>query len=284
MDGWQGFLLAAAGIMLGWSLNQVSAWWGSRAERQRTYRRMLFFLLQLEWLFERLDVGGYVDHSLSRVKARTPEQVPPSMEAALRGQLVRLITRQNIQETAKELKELEVGYIEALKDLSHLAPFLAFRLEGKTNILKNLDGAQRMVGVMLDERDGLMSGLVADLGLSPEEKVQAQEEMGKVLGPQAEVLGGIVDTMAPDLLKEDLSTIRELMCSVALRIGPGTWVRTKRRVQRKNHLSDEEQQLLNKFMDDHLKGMVKMIEASGKERVPGSSALMGGQLDQTGSL
>lgn len=238
MQGWSTFFLAAAGITLGWLLNQFSSWWSQRGQRQRTYRRMLFFLLQVEWLHERMDVSEWVDHYIDRMRELRigGESMPEEVEIILREQITPQLAAVVMKRSKDELEKLEEGYTKAIDDLSQIAPFLAFRLEGRTSIVKRLDASQDLMGQVLNP----------EIGISAE---------------QLSVLQAAMTDMQPDLLEEDLKQIRELMGAVALRIGPLTWLKTIRGYRPHGELTKEEKDELNDFIDEYIERI--------RERVPG---------------
>lgn len=236
MGEWSAVLFTAVGLAIGWLFNQISAWWQERGQRQRIYRRMLFFLLRVEWLHERMDVSEWVDHYIDRLRELKVggDSISAEVETLLRNQITPKLASVAMRRTREELAEIEAGYIQAMEELSHIAPFLAYRLEGRTGIIKRLEAAQDVLGQLLDP-------LVSE----------SSKEFG--------ILQDAMSEMRPGLLEEDLEEVRELMRAIAIRIGPLTWLRTVRGYRPRGVLSQDEKDHLNEFIDELIEHLRKRV-------------------------
>lgn len=251
MEGWSAFVFTAGGIAIGWLFNQLSSWWSVRGQRQRVYRRMLFFLLQLEWLFERMDVSEYVDHYIIRVKEQTgPEQMPPVIEKIMKERITAPLLQEAIKLSSAELAKLETGYTSAVTELSYIAPFIAFKLEGRTSIPARLDGAKEIIERVAGEHEGVLSSIMDELDVDPTTREEIKALSEQMIEPQARAIHEVLADMQPELLEEDLEEIRNLMSSISIRIGLFTWWRTVRGYREHGQLSKEEKEEMNDLIDD----------------------------------
>lgn len=261
MENWQAFILTAGGITIGWLLNQLSSWWNQRSERQRVYRRMLFYMLQLEWIFQRMDVTEFLDVYIHRLKdLKIPGLMVEEQEDNFRHAMSKMLAKLALKRSGQELKSIEEGYKKAVYDLSHIAPFLAFQLEGRTSLVQRLEEAQEWVG---DRRNlqAMMEELVAKMhpeaaSLLPE----VRHELSAVIANQLAFMEDVVEDHQHDELEEDIEIVQELQLKVAWCIGPLTWLRTRRGYRAAGQLPQEDQDAINEFIDDAVEAMAMAMK------------------------
>ncbi|MBL7951770.1 MAG: hypothetical protein JNM62_08615 [Flavobacteriales bacterium] len=230
MIDWKTLTITACGIAIGWVFSQLSSWWNNRGQRQRTKRRMLFYLLELEYLIARMDLQREVDYMISSIRAKAGEAFTPEEEQKVRAQVRPMLVRMAVEWTLPELDELEKGYHGAVEELSYVAPFVAYRLKGRTGLLKRLE---------------LARGLIAKVPtLDPAvtaEHQQAFADFFEDLNPKATI--------------EDLKAIRSELVSLSWRIGPVAVWKAKRRVRRSSSLTADD----TKDMEEYLEQLIEFM-------------------------
>lgn len=251
MEGWDAFKLTIGGVLIGWLLNQVSSWWSQRSERQRVYRRILFYLLQLEWIFQRMDVSEFIDHYIERLKElKVLVLLNEEQEDNVRLAMYKILAKQALRRSDAELKSIEEGYKRAVEDLSHLSPFLAFQLEGRTSLVQRLEEAQDLVGDRVSFQS-MMEGVLLSMHPSVSSQMsEVRRELSSIVDDQLPYLKDVLDDHQQDQLDDDIEMVQDLQRKIAIRIGPLTWFKTRAGYREAGRMPQEEQDELNAFIDD----------------------------------
>lgn len=229
---WKTIALALGATGFGWALAQVSTWWSNRGQRQRTRKRMLFYLLELEYLIARMDVEHGVDHMVEAIRKKLGSAFTDKDELMVREQVRALLVRVSIENTAEQIDELEEGYHNAVEELSYIAPFIAYRLKGRTRLFKRFE-------------------LVKDLlGKVPELDPTVKPD-------QLDALDEFFETLHPKLISEDLKLVRSELVSLSWRIGLVASWKAKQRVHRSESLSDDDKRDMEEYMERLLSFMMQ---------------------------
>ncbi len=253
MGEWSAVLFTAVGLAIGWLFNQISAWWTSRGQRLRIYRRMLFFLLQLEWLFEGASSTDVTDHALGRLREMFPtDPMPKEVEEAFIEALHMQVTSSRLTRIKEELGNLEAEYRATITELSHIDPFIAFQLEGHTSILKNLEFGRSAVGGMVHPSEGLLPKMLRKLEIDPASIAMEITAQHSTMAPQLDALSDALDSLRPKVLDADLVIIQDAMLAIGRQIGPYSWWRVRRGLRRDHVIDDAEREQLNEFLDGYL--------------------------------
>jgi hypothetical protein len=232
MDNWKPYALAVGSTVFGWALAQVSSWWSNRGQRQRTKKRMLFYLLELEYLIARMDVEEGVDHLIQAIKGKLGPVFTEADERMIREQVRPLLVRVSIENTAEEIDELEDAYHDAVEELSYIAPFIAYRLKGRTRLFKRFEMVKNLLEKVPD----------VDPTIKPE---------------QLGALGEFFESLHPKLITEDLKLVRSELVSLSWRIGLVALWKAKRRVRRSEVLSEDDKKDMDDYIDELLSFMMQ---------------------------
>ncbi len=215
---------------------------------------MLFFLLQLEWLFERMDVSEHIDHYLERIKVLDPSfDLSPDIEKVMRDQITVQIRTAVLHKTVEELNQIEEGYKATVLELSYVAPFMAFQLEGRTTILSRLEDAKRSLDQMLDPLNGILPGMLGQLKMDDSLKAEILQDQGQAFNEQIRTIKEVYVGMQPDVIEDDLEHMRKIMHSLAIRIGLLTWLRIKRGYGDRGKLPVEDAEAIDVYVEQLLK-------------------------------
>jgi len=232
MIDWKTLTITACGITIGWVFSQLSSWWNNRGQRQRTKRRMLFYLLELEYLIAKMDVEREVDYMIVAIRKRAGQAFTAKDEQTVREQVRPLLARAVVEQGAEEIDGLEKGYHEAVEELSYIAPFIAYRLKGRTRLFKRFE----LLRALLDKVPAV------DPSVTPE---------------QLGALGAFFESLNPKVIREDLKTIRTELVSLSWSIGPVALLKAKRRVERSLTLSEDDKKDMEEYLDQLLNFMMQ---------------------------
>lgn len=232
MTDWKPWALTVGATAFGWMLAQVSSWWSNRGQRLRTKRRMLFYLLELEYLIARLDVEEGVDYMIVTLSKKVGNAFTETDERMMRDQVRPLLARMAVENTAEEIEELKEGYHDAVEELSYIAPFIAYRLKGRTRLIQRFEIVKELLAKVPD----------LDPTVAPE---------------QLDALGEFFETLNPKLIKEDLGIIRSELVSLSLRIGPVALWKAKRRVRRSEMLSEDDKKDMEEYLEQVIQFMIQ---------------------------
>ena len=236
MIDWQTLTITASGIGIGWLFSQFSSWWNNRGQRQRTKRRMLFYLLELEYLIARMDVEENVDYLIKGLRTRSGGAFSEQDEHKAREQIRPLIAQTLVPQSVSDIMELERGYLEAVEELSYIAPFIAYRLKGRTRLFKRFEQI----------RDLIEKVPTVDPTTSPK---------------QLNMLSGFIETLKPEMVREDLKTARKELVSLSWLVGVTAFLKAKRRIRRSSTLNAEDR----KDMDDYLDKLIAHLSRTAQQ-------------------
>lgn len=195
---------------------------------------MLFYLLELEYLIARMDVEEAVEHLISTLQQKAEGAISDEEVDKIRSQVRPLLAKTAIEQIVPELTELEEGYHSAVEELSYIAPFIAFRLKGRTRLFQRF-------------------GVVKDLM----EKVPALDP--SIPPDQLEAMGDYFDSLQPNVIKEDLKVIRNELVSLSWRVGPVALWKAKRRIRRSSSLSEDDRKDMEKHVDQLISFMMTRL-------------------------
>ena len=229
---WKSIAFALGATGFGWALAQVSSWWSNRGQRQRTRKRMLFYLLELEYLIARMDVEDGVDHMTQAFRKKLGSAFTDEDERMVREQVRPLLVRVSIENTVEEIDELEEGYHDAVEELSYIAPFIAYRLKGRTRLFKRFELVKELL-----------------------EKVP---EMDPTVKPdQLGALDEFFESLHPKLITEDLKLVRSELVSLSWRIGLVALWKAKGRVRRSELLSEDDKNDMDQYIEQLMSFMMQ---------------------------
>src|SRR5690606_37535036 len=162
-----------------------------------------------------MDVEEGVNHLIQSLRSKVGDAFTAHDETMMRGQVRPLLACLVLDQSAEDLTDLEEGYHSAVEELSYIAPFIAYRLKGRTQLLRRFD----VVRDLLEKAPSL------DPTLTP---------------PQMLAIAEVFDTLKPDLIKEDLEIVREELVSLSWRVGPFALWKAKRRIARSSSFTDDD--------------------------------------------
>jgi hypothetical protein len=198
------FISALISVAVGWFLNELSQWFRTRKDDKKAKRQVLYHLLEAHHVFKRLDVSEFIDMFIERYLLRLPQEAQTHENKQIivntyTPYLQSLLT----QDVVKELGQLEEKYINALDSLSGIDPITAYRLNGKTNIMKVLNFLQNYNSGLPEKFPG------------EEELVQNQ-------------IDATMDVMGPQIIKDANRDLEDEILSISCSISFLSWYKVRK--------------------------------------------------------
>lgn len=194
------------GVIIGWLLNQLGSWFRARGEDKRNLKGVLYQLLESYHLLGKHDFQKFVDRFLDKLLADIPlDQQAIQKELFKNTMLPQLVENFIKPILLGDLKNIESKYDEAIGVLSKIDPLTAYYLGGRNRIPEQLSAIENWVE-----------------GLSGEQiSMNDVEQSKKFLG-----------ILTPTLLQDILDDMKEDIISIAWKINPVIWFKTKRILKR----------------------------------------------------
>lgn len=210
-----GFIFSTIGIILGWTLNQLSSWFRARQEDKKNLKLVLFNLLETYNLFLRSDFEKYVSKISDKVFKKIPQdQQTEQVKTFINTLYSNLAENQLKPEILADLKKIENQYQDSILTLSKIDPLTAYYLSGKTSAL---------------ERFEIIETWFEDIKTKhPTEATDIETGRQKVQ-----------EVLKPTLLDEILKDMDDDIRSIAWKINPVVWFKTRRLLRRIKNNTDK---------------------------------------------
>lgn len=203
-----GFVFSAAGIVIGWILNQTGQWFRTRQEDKKNLKQVIFNLLETYHWFLRCDFDAIAKLITDKIFATIPKaQQTPQANAELNKFYSDFVMNYLKPEILDELDSIEEGYQSSIKSLASIDPLTAFYLSGKTSVLDKLE--------MIEE---WYEDLQNKTPFNADEIAQG----GKIA----------MEIIRPDILGSELKDLEDDILKLAFKVNPVMWWRTRITVRR----------------------------------------------------
>lgn len=136
-------ITAILSVIVGWSLNEVGQWIKSRQEDIKIKKKILYNLLETNFILNQLDTSNISQILSERLILRIP---PEEQTEQLKNEIKQLhstLINDIIKDmVSQNLKSIETKYENAIENLATIDPMTAYRLNGKTKIMDVFDSVQ----------------------------------------------------------------------------------------------------------------------------------------------
>lgn len=134
------YITALFSITFGWFLNELGQWFKTRQDDKKIKRKILYNLLETNFIFNQLETSNFVELLAERILLRVPkhlqtEEVKQYLNILYSGFIDNLI-KDNV---ANNLVNIEEKYTNAVDSLATIDPVTAYRLNGKTKIIETVN-------------------------------------------------------------------------------------------------------------------------------------------------
>ena len=234
-----GLIYTSAGIFIGWVLTQFSAWYKGMKEDNRIRNQVLFNLLEVHNLLERITNSSIKNFEII---AKKVIELVPELENTLEtrneinevlGKMFKPILKKIFTD---QINEIDSGYKLAIQSLAPVDPLIAYYLNGKTSALKQMES---YVAAIIDQ--------VAATGMQ-------ENEINK-----AELL--LSETLHDKVYQNSIKEIKDLTIDVASGIGIRTKWRVKKLLQ-KPFFSEDDNNELNDAIDQYTRIAIQQFQLS----------------------
>src|SRR6476661_2405384 len=134
------YISAVISIGFGWLLNEISQYIRGRKEDKKIKKKVLFYLLELYFTLNQLDIKPFIDVVSKKILERLPkEEQDENLKNSIAILYQQLLGNLREKETAERLIELESNYRKSLEDLSLVDPIATYKLFGETEFFKIIE-------------------------------------------------------------------------------------------------------------------------------------------------
>lgn len=225
-------IIALSSVGFGWFLSQITQLFRFRGNNRRTKKRVLYDLLEINFILSKLDNTDLVDEYLKYIKSKFPkddsfEQLKPFVQV----QIENIIYQREIDIVLNELDEIEETYNQAIIELSKIRPIRAYYLRGVSKILDHIEQLQEF----------------------------AQDFTTEIIveAPEANpILSDFINSVKQEQFKESIGNIKKEIKRMSFSIGIITWIRSNKVIKKKPI-----------FLDDKIKGTLDSLFDKLKQQI-----------------
>jgi hypothetical protein len=134
-------ILPLVGVLLGWSLTQITNYFNFYLADRRTLKETLYFLLEMRHQISAIkSIEDGIESYMRQLKAAVPSISSNEVEYLKAHSILRkIITDFNYPRIELELQEMTDNYDKCLLKLSTVDPIIAYKLKGKNKIVTYLN-------------------------------------------------------------------------------------------------------------------------------------------------
>jgi len=197
------YITALISITFGWFLNELGQWFRTRQDDKKIKRRILYNLLETNFIFNQLDTSNIVELLTERILLRAPKHEQTGEVKQYLNKLYSGLIDGLIQDNvADNLESIEEKYTNAVDSLATIDPVTAYRLNGKTKIIETFD-------------------LLEDY----------YEEVKQQFPNDADEMQGAIEiatnSIKPEIIKEAIKDLEDEIRDIAFSIDIRTWYKVK---------------------------------------------------------
>lgn len=228
------FLGPLFGIGIGWLLNHADQWFKARQEDKRKLKEVLYNLLETYHLFIRSDFDRYIKLISNKVFQRLPKEHQTAEVDIFLNQLYSNMINNFLKpDLINDNKKIEKSYQDSIKLLSSVDPFLAYKLGGKTAIIK-----------FFEHFDNYIKELNENLIKTYPSDTEGIQGSFKIIG----------DIIKPDIINEAIKILEEDIYKVAFEINLVVWLKSRRILSKiKRRITIEVDKKLDEMIDKYEK-------------------------------
>jgi len=197
------YITALISITFGWFLNELGQWFRTRQDDKKIKRRILYNLLETNFIFNQLDTSNIVELLTERILLRAPKHEQTGEVKQYLNKLYSGLIDGLIQDNvADNLESIEEKYTNAVDSLATIDPVTAYRLNGKTKIIETFD-------------------LLEDY--YEEVKQQFPNDTDEMQG----AIEIATNSIKPEIIKEAIKDLEDEIRDIAFSIDIRTWYKVK---------------------------------------------------------
>ncbi|SHG02544.1 hypothetical protein SAMN05444274_1212 [Mariniphaga anaerophila] len=220
------YISALFSTAFGWFLNELGQWFRTKNEDKKIKKRILFNLLETNFIFNKLDNSAIVDLLSERILLRIPKQEQSNEAKQYLIQLYSGVIKEIAQDNvSNSLIEIENNYSKAVEDLATIDPITAYRLNGKTKILQTFDILENYYNKIKQQ--------------FPDDNEQVQNSF--------EIA---TQTIEPGIIKDAISDLELEIRAVAFSIDFKTWYEVRRTLKKsKDRVKKDGIKMIDELLD-----------------------------------
>jgi hypothetical protein len=214
------FIITVFSVSLGWFLNELSQWFRTNQSDKKIKKQILFNLLEINFIFQRLDTTALSQLYKERVLIRFPEPDQTEDIKSFVDHIFQNILYAQLQNSVVDsLINIETKYSTAVENLASIDPITAYYLSGKTKIFESFDMIQ--------------NGLNDFKQLFTEDEHQMHHKIDSAYD----------SIIKPDVIQDAIEDLRSEILTIARSIDLWTWYKLKRKFISSYETNQEELRL-----------------------------------------
>lgn len=220
------YISAILSIGFGWLLNEISQLFRVRKEDKKIKKKVLFYLLELNFTLKQLDTKPFIDIVSLKISERLPkEEQDENFKKSLTILYEQLIGNLREKETAERLIGLEKNYKKSVIELSSVDPITSYQLFGETEFFK-------IINILSNYSNSLKNEFPNDT-----KNIDIQTK-------------SIIEFIKPEFLSKTLEKIEDKIKQISGGIGILTRYKAVKMINRQKKPIDESQlKTLTKYLD-----------------------------------
>jgi len=222
-----GFIFSIIGISTGWFLNQISQWLNIRQKEKGSLKNIIFNLLEINHWLIRCDFDKIQSTVSSKILERIPKkEQSPEMIASFNKYINSMVQDFLKPQIFSQIEEMEENYISAINELSFIAPFSAYYLNGKTKIFKKFEKLREWYSSLKNENPMETNAIEA-----------GEKKAFSILNSE--------------FLRDAIKDLESEIISLSWKVSFSMWLRARSTLkQMKRGITVELEDKLNQFFDD----------------------------------
>jgi hypothetical protein len=198
------YITALISITFGWFLNELGQWFRTRQDVKKVKRKILYNLLETNFIFNQLDTSNIVELLTERILLRVPkheqtDEVKQHLNKLYSG-LIDGLLKDNV---ADNLENIEEKYTSAVDSLAAIDPVTAYRLNGKTKILETFD-------------------------LLEDYYEEVKQQFPNDVDEMQDAIETATNAIKPELIKEAIDDLEDEIRDIAFSIDIRTWYKVRK--------------------------------------------------------
>ncbi len=233
-------ILPLIGVLLGWSLTQLSNYFNVYLSDRRILKETLYFLLEMQHQISTVkSIEDGAESYLRTLNSSIPNfTLSPEENAKSLVVIRKMMTEFHNPRIETELQELNENYDKCLLKLATVDPISAYKLKGKNKIVSYLNQWNNFASENI---------IINQMAISDPKAIQVSE----AIMPQVET----------ELINETLHDLQEIIQTMAKRIGGKTRTDFGKQIMKsQSETKTEVDERMKKFVDEIMIPSIKKIQ------------------------
>jgi hypothetical protein len=220
------YISALISIAFGWLLNELGQWFRTRQDDKKVKRKILYNLLETNFIFHQLDTSNIYQLLTERILLRVPKhEQTDELKQQLNKVYLGLIDGLIKDNVADNLENIEEKYTSAVDSLAAIDPVTAYRLNGKTKILETFD-------------------------LLEDYYEEVKQQFPNDLDEMQDAIEAATNAIKPEFIKDALNDLEDEIRDIAFSVDIRTWFKVRKTLKySKERLRKDDVKKIDELLD-----------------------------------